>query len=178
MESRIRLLNMVVDGDHRIMRRVSRWNPPRPVRAGVLWATYAGDGWLWYLLGAVLLAFGGERRFAAFGAAITAATAAVGLFQVLKPLAARMRPCTIYVHCWAELLPPDQFFFPSGHSMTAFAVCVPLGLFYPALLVGLLLCAASVAASRVLLGMHFLSDVVAGSALGVTLGYAAHAIFA
>jgi undecaprenyl-diphosphatase len=174
----MRLLSLVVDGDHRIMRQVSRWNPPRPIRAGVLWATYAGNGWLWCLLGAAILAFGGDRRLAAFGAGVTSAVAAVALFQILKPLAARTRPCVLYIHCWAELLPPDQFSFPSGHSMTAFAVCVPLGLFYPALLLGLLLCAASVAASRVLLGMHFLSDVAAGSALGAILGLAAHAIFA
>jgi undecaprenyl-diphosphatase len=37
----------------------------------------------------------------------------------------------------------------------------------------LLFCAVSVAASRVLLGMHFLSDVAAGSGLGAALGYAA-----
>jgi undecaprenyl-diphosphatase len=174
----MRLLSLVVDGDHRIIRRVSRWNPPRPVRAGVLWATYAGNGWLWCLLGAAILAFGGDLRLAAFGAGVTAAVAAVSLFRILKPMAARARPCALYVHCWAELLPPDQFSFPSGHSMTAFAICVPLGLFYPALLAGLLLCAASVAASRVLLGMHFLSDVVAGSALGAILGVGAHAVFA
>jgi undecaprenyl-diphosphatase len=41
----------------------------------------------------------------------------------------------------------------------------------------LLFCAASIAASRVLLGMHFLSDVVAGSGLGSALGYAAALLF-
>jgi len=41
------------------------------------------------------------------------------------------------------------------------------------LLLGLLFCAFSVALSRILLGMHFLSDVVAGAAIGSALGYAA-----
>jgi undecaprenyl-diphosphatase len=48
-----------------------------------------------------------------------------------------------------------------------------LGSFYPAVCVPLLLCAASVAASRVVLGMHYLSDVLAGSAIGTVLGYVA-----
>ena len=61
--------------------------------------------------------------------------------------------------------------------MTAFAVSVALMQFYPVFGPVLLLCAASVAASRILLGMHFLSDVIAGSSLGAALGYAAFALF-
>jgi len=74
-------------------------------------------------------------------------------------------------HCWSSLLPPDQFSFPSGHSITAFAVAVSLGSFYPTLIEGLLFCAVSVAISRILLGMHFLSDVLAGWAIGAGLGF-------
>lgn len=73
-------------------------------------------------------------------------------------------------HCWATLLPPDQFSFPSGHTITAFAVAIPLGVFYPSLMVGLLFCALSIALSRVMLGLHFLSDVVAGCIIGIALG--------
>lgn len=61
--------------------------------------------------------------------------------------------------------------------MTAFAVSLPIGLAYPPLLLGLLLCALSIAASRILLGMHFLSDVFAGSLLGACLGWWAFALF-
>ena len=45
--------------------------------------------------------------------------------------------------------------------------------FYPELAAGLFFCALSVAASRVLLGMHFLSDVLAGAAIGTALAYGA-----
>jgi undecaprenyl-diphosphatase len=100
----------------------------------------------------------------------------VVLFVRLKRLFRRPRPCALEAHCWASLLPPDQFSFPSGHSITAFAITVPLAAVYPGLLPGLLFCALSVAISRVLLGMHYLSDVVAGSALGALLGYAASVV--
>ncbi len=83
------------------------------------------------------------------------------------------RPCAFEPHCWAQLLPPDQFSFPSGHTITAFAVALSLSLFYPSLMIGLLFCAVSVAASRILLGMHFLSDVLAGAAIGTSLAFAA-----
>jgi len=56
-------------------------------------------------------------------------------------------------------------------------VTVSLGEYYPAMLPGLFFCAVSVALSRILLGMHFLSDVIAGAALGGLLGYAAAVAF-
>jgi undecaprenyl-diphosphatase len=98
-------------------------------------------------------------------------------FKVLKRSVGRRRPCALEPHCWATLLPPDQFSFPSGHSITAFAVAVSLGTFYPAALPVLMFCSASVAISRLLLGMHFLSDVLAGASLGAALGYTAARLF-
>jgi undecaprenyl-diphosphatase len=96
----------------------------------------------------------------------------IALFLKLKRSFGRKRPCAMEPHCWATLLPPDQFSFPSGHTITAFAVAIALGTFYPAMRAELLFCAGSVACSRILLGMHFLSDVVAGGLLGAGLGYA------
>src|SRR5262249_38600017 len=134
-------------------------------------------GWLWYIMGAVILLFGGPPRFSAVGAAAVASAVGILLFLSLKRTARRKRPCAIQPHCWANLAPPDQFSFPSGHSITAFAVTVPLGLFYQPLMPGLMFCASSVAISRVVLGMHFLSDVAVGSSLGATLGYIAFRLF-
>lgn len=108
--------------------------------------------------------------------ALASAAAAAGLgaaiFLKMKRVIRRPRPCALAPHGWATLSPPDQFSFPSGHTITAFAVTVAIGTFYPAMLAGLLFCAASVALSRILLGMHFLTDVIAGAALGALLGYA------
>ncbi len=157
--------------DQNLMRRLNGWRPPRWVRVWMVLASRLGDGWLWWSIGIVLLLFGGPVRFVALGAAMISAALAVGLFLRIKKLFNRTRPCAISPNCWATLLPPDQFSFPSGHSMTAFAVAVPLSMFYPALEPGLLFCAFSIAASRILLGLHFLSDVLAGSALGTAIGY-------
>jgi undecaprenyl-diphosphatase len=157
--------------DHWLMLRVNRWYAPRWVRVWMLCATRGGDGWLWYALGLVLLLFGGEQRFLAVGTAALAAGVGIGLFLTLKRATRRKRPGE--PHCWADLLPPDQFSFPSGHTITAFAVSITLAGFYPDLTIGLLFCAVSVAASRILLGMHFLSDVLAGAAIGSLLAIGA-----
>jgi undecaprenyl-diphosphatase len=132
-------------------------------------ATRGGDGWLWYAMGLMIMLFGGEQRFRAAGAAALAAAIGTALFLRLKKSANRKRPCAYEQHCWATLLPPDQFSFPSGHTITAFAVAISLSGFYPGLAAGLLFCAISIAASRILLGMHFLSDVLAGATIGTGL---------
>ena len=157
--------------DHSLMRRVNRWSAPQWVRLWMLGATRSGDGWLWYALGLALLIFGDADRFRAVGTAASAAGFRVALFIALKRIAARRRPCFLEPHCWAQLLPPDQFSFPSGHTITAFAIALSVGGFYPSLLAPLVFCAASIGVSRVVLGMHFLSDVLAGAAIGAFLGH-------
>jgi undecaprenyl-diphosphatase len=134
-------------------------------------ASRSGDGWLWAIMAVAVALFGGPDRWAAIAAGATAAGIGCLLFFLLKREAKRKRPCAIAEHCWARLLPPDQFSFPSGHSITAFAIAVPAALFYPELSIGVMFCAVSIASSRILLGMHFLSDVLAGCALGGMLGY-------
>jgi len=174
MMSRYGMLEFIATRDHRLMRRVNHWSAPRWVRLWMICATRGGDGWLWYALLAALLLTGDPMRFAAVGAVCLSVAVGILVFLSLKRVTGRKRPCHLEPHCWAKLLPPDQFSFPSGHTITAFAVAMPVALFYPSLLVGVLFCALSVAASRVLLGMHFLSDVAAGAVLGSSLGYCAY----
>ncbi len=171
------MLQFIATGDHKLMRRVNKWPAPKWVRLWAIAATRAGDGWLWYLIGLAVLIVGGGNRIAAVAAAGSAALIGIGIFIVVKKLSGRKRPCELEPHCWARLLPPDQFSFPSGHTITAFAVAISLAEFYPALLPALLFCALSVATSRILLGMHFLSDVVAGAVLGTGLALGSYFIF-
>src|SRR5579884_673023 len=172
------MLHFIATRDYKLMRKVNKWPAPRWVRLFAIAATRAGDGWLWYLVGLAILLFGGSARLTAAAAAGSAALAGVGIFILLKKLSGRKRPCEIEPHCWANLLPPDQFSFPSGHTITAFSVAVALGSFYTFLLPPLLFCALSIAISRILLGMHFLSDVAVAALLGVGLGLVSHALFA
>ena len=162
----VAMLTYIAHGDHGLMLRVNRWPAPRWIRVWMLCATRGGDGWLWYGMGLVIAIFGGDGRFLAIATAALAAALGIAIFLRLKKATGRKRPSAFAPHCWATLLPPDQFSFPSGHTITAFAVAVSLSHFYPGLELGLLFCAVSVAASRILLGMHFLSDVIAGAAIG------------
>ncbi len=172
------MLQLIATGDHKLMRKVNKWPAPRWIRLGSIAATRAGDGWLWYLVGLLVLLLGGDQRLTAVAAAGSAAVVGIGLFVSLKKVSGRKRPCEIEPHVWAHLLPPDRFSFPSGHTITAFAVAITIGMFYSLFLVPLLFCALVIATSRILLGMHFLSDVLVGAMLGTGLALTSHAVFA
>jgi undecaprenyl-diphosphatase len=164
--------------DHGLMRRLNRWRAPRWIRYWMIAATRMGDGWLWYALGIILLVYGGPQRYSAVGAAGGAAVAGIFLFKALKNLSQRPRPCQLEPHCWSKVLPPDKFSFPSGHTMTAFSIALVVSYYYPSLEATLFFLAMSIAVSRIVLGMHFLSDVLAGAVLGVALGCASITAFA
>ncbi len=171
------MLQFIATGDYKLMRKVNKWPAPKWVRLFAIAATRAGDGWLWYLTGLSILIWGGRNRFTATAAAGSAALVGVGIFVLIKKFSSRKRPYEIEPHCWATLLPPDRFSFPSGHTITAFATAIALGEFYPALFPALLFCAVCIAVSRILLGMHFLSDVVVAALLGTGLAFGSHALF-
>jgi undecaprenyl-diphosphatase len=128
----------------------------------------SADGWIW-LLGAALVALAGTppaRRLALGVAAAILVTALV--VKIGKITTRRARP----VGDWGVLYRKfDPHAFPSGHTARAVLLAVLASAFGPAWLGTMLACwAVAVAASRVTLGVHYLSDVVAGAALGLVCG--------
>jgi undecaprenyl-diphosphatase len=153
------------------MVRVNRWHAPRWIRAWMLLASRGGDGWLWFFLGLALALFAPGDGFRIVTVGFASWLSGVAVFKSIKLLGRRERPCAIEPHCWAGISPPrDRFSFPSGHTISAFAIALPWGAYYPHLMAGLLFIAFSIAASRVVLGLHYLSDVLAGIAIGTAIG--------
>jgi membrane-associated phospholipid phosphatase len=134
----------------------------------------------WWVKWPLIAAFGtvgdaaGRRRLPRATVAASAAVACSAvLVAALKELFDRSRPPLADPTLDPIGLVPASASFPSGHAATAFAAAVAVGLIHPRLRRPLLALAAVVALSRVYLGVHYLTDVVAGAALGVGLGAAA-----
>jgi undecaprenyl-diphosphatase len=171
------VLSYVMASDDRVTGRLVSWHPPRWVRLWMLWATRLGDGWLW-LVTALLLAASGDRGLHVLAGAAVAAGVANVLLVVTKSRVHRPRPCerTKPVHFDVDPLtwfPADRFSFPSGHALNAFAIGSVVALAFPLLAVPVLVIGTSVAASRVVLGLHWLSDVLAGALVGALIGTSA-----
>jgi undecaprenyl-diphosphatase len=164
----------VLASDDRLAGRLLEWRPPRWVRVWMLTATRLGDGWLW-LATAALLAASGGRGLRVLSAGVVSAGVANALLLGFKSLFRRARPCErakprafdVDPLAW---FPSDRFSFPSGHALNAFAIGSVVALAFPVAAVPVLAVAASVSASRVVLGLHWLSDVLAGALVGLLIG--------
>ena len=103
----------------------------------------------------------------------TSAAAALSTYvaqRLLKPIFRRNRPW--FTREAAQVVggkTPDHS-FPSGHTAASFAAATALGMAYPSARPLLYLTATAVALSRIHLGHHFPSDVIAGGLLGTGIG--------
>jgi undecaprenyl-diphosphatase len=169
------LLAYVNESDFRWDDRARSWAAPRWFRVWMRAATRVADGWLWLtLLVAPVASVHGWRLLATGTVAVSATNV---LLVVLKRHFRRTRPCERCPHPFlGEAEPPDPFSFPSGHTMNAFAFASVAALGAPVLAPALLVVGVSVAASRVVLGMHYVSDVVAGATLGTIVGVCASSL--
>jgi undecaprenyl-diphosphatase len=149
--------------------RTNRWC----ARAGVLRYFAAvsrlGDGVFWYALMLGMIFLGGARGPQAAGHMAATGLVSLLLYRLLKRWTRRPRPFARDVRIKAWVAPLDEFSFPSGHTLHAVAFTLIALAHYPALAWPLIPFAASVAASRVVLGLHYPSDVLAATGIGVVL---------
>jgi undecaprenyl-diphosphatase len=156
----------------------NRANQQRFCRVLFAWASRLGDGWFWYALATALLLVEG---FAAVPAVVVMAVAGgvgTALYALLKRGIRRPRPCAVHAGLILTVAPLDRFSFPSGHTLHAIAFSVVATAHAPQLAWVVWPFAGLVALSRLVLGLHYPSDVLAGGALGATLAWAAVAIAA
>jgi membrane-associated phospholipid phosphatase len=101
--------------------------------------------------------------------------------DLLKVIFGRARPKLLfaagtYDFSWLGL-GADHWSFPSGHAATAAALMTALWCLWPRHVLFYVILAAIVAASRVAIGAHYLSDVVMGAFVAVLVTRALAAIF-
>jgi len=129
--------------------------------------TVLGNGWVYALLGVTLVVtegWGATGMLLRSGAAVLLAHC---LYPACKHFIARPRPFVTYSDIPSRCEPLDYYSFPSGLCMTVCAACLPIGVAHPATGLALVPFIAALAWSRVVLGHHYPSDVIAGSLLGV-----------
>lgn len=110
-------------------------------------------------------------------AAIGAFAIELTCYYLLKKNIKRPRPCRRIQGVQNLIAPPDEFSFPSGHTAAAFLMTTLVSAAFPALLAPALAWALLVGFSRIYLGVHYPSDVLAGMALGVASALAGLTVF-
>jgi undecaprenyl-diphosphatase len=136
-----------------------------------------GNGWIYLLVGAVILLHWGLIGVRIIFPAGLNAALLHSLYPMLKRRFGRRRPFQIDPSLPSLLPTLDAHSFPSGHAMTLAGVLTPIVMMWPGAGLSAALVGAGVAWSRVATAHHYPSDVIAGTALGVGVGYPTTALF-
>ncbi len=145
---------------------LNRWGGrPRVTRVFAV-VSRLGDGYVWYALIALLPLFGGDLALLAQLHLAALALTNVVLYRTLKRWTRRPRPFRRYAGIVAWVAPLDEFSFPSGHTLHAVSFTLVACWYVPWLAVVLVPFAVLVALSRVVLGLHYPSDVLAATVIG------------
>ncbi len=163
------LLQWGLESDAVWTERIGRIVDLRPIRWAATALAHSGDSILWLVSGVLMWRFG-LGLWARIGERIVIVTAITWLCTtVLKLFFPRPRPEGEQKLFYLDI---DANSFPSGHAARAGGLVVALGSLLPLWgALALVLWALSVCISRIALGLHYISDVVAGFFIGVAAGF-------
>ncbi len=128
-----------------------------------------GDYPAWVLFGLATLYMLDGSQAAFLAQAVATAVLGIGVYKLLKHRLVRERPFVTHGEIVCGTAPLDRYSFPSGHTLHAVSFTVLYSSHVPEMMFVIAPFAALIAASRVILGLHYPSDVVAGGALGATV---------
>ncbi len=161
-------LRPVLELDARLSDRLRVAEKPGPLRTASIFLAHSGDSWFWGL-GLLLLWWFGDVNWKEWALVIFAGIAVlVVIVMSIKFVVRRRRPEGEWGGIYRNT---DPHSFPSGHAARAFMIAVlaiGLGPGWAGLL--LTVWAPLVALARVAMGVHYVSDIVAGALLGIVVG--------
>ena len=168
------ILDLIKDFDENTLRLVQDNLDNEVFQDIMVLITRLGDmGAIWVAPGVVLTCSKEQRRV---GVELLATLAACGIVNslVIKNIVDRTRPFDM--HMWLDVLinKPTDFSFPSGHTASSFAAAYIINKnFGKKFGIPAYTLATAIGLSRVSVGVHYPSDVIAGAAVGTAVAYGA-----
>ncbi len=137
----------------------------------------SGDGLLQVLLPVGLVALNANNSLLLIKMVVAGFLIERPLYWLLKNSLKRRRPPDAIPSFQAVIKASDKFSFPSGHTAAAFLLATLVLFVYGSTAWVLLPWAICVGASRVVLGVHFPGDILAGATLGTSIGFYTASLF-
>ena len=135
--------------------------------------SWLGDGPIWLVLIVGFPLVQGKQGFYVSLSMLLAALINVMCFKPIKNRIKRQRPFVRFDDMAAKTKAGGQYSFPSSHTTHAVSFLVSLGVFQSSLVMLMGVFVAVIALSRVILGVHYLGDIVAACVLGIASGVGA-----
>ena len=128
-----------------------------------------GNGWIWFAILAIVPWVVGSSGPSAAVRLFAVGAVDILIYRIIKRWIARPRPFRECEGIVERVRSLDEFSFPSGHMLHAVACSLILTVYYPKIAWVVWPFTLLIAVSRVILGLHYPSDVIAGAALGAAI---------
>ena len=168
MGSHNSLLSRFDLAEYRLCRSLNRGVAYPGVRLFFRTASRLGDGIAWYLLMVALPLIYGARGLQVSLMMLTTGAAGLVVYKLMKRMFVRERPFIRHTEISLAQAPLDRYSFPSGHTLHAVSFTWQACAAFPELTPLLVPLATAIAASRVVLGLHYPTDVLVGASIGAT----------
>jgi undecaprenyl-diphosphatase len=149
-----------------VINRIIHWRGSKTFFAFI---SRLGDGVFWYSLALVLPFLYGAEALVTSLHLVVLGLVSIVIYKRIKAFTERSRPCDVNKQITKGTAPLDQYSFPSGHTMHAVAFTFIVTSSYPELAWILVPFTLLVSASRIILGLHYPTDVFAGGIIGVLI---------
>jgi undecaprenyl-diphosphatase len=159
--------------EYRLCVRINRSSRREAVRLFFKAVSRLGDGVFWYSLMAALAVVQGDAGRLAVLQMLFTSGIGLALYKYLKENLVRERPFIAHADISCGCPPLDRYSFPSGHTLQAVLFTTLAVSWFPTLAVLLLPFTLLIALSRMVLGLHYPTDVVCGAAIGFSLAQGA-----
>jgi undecaprenyl-diphosphatase len=131
------------------------------------WLSSSGNGYYYPAIPLLLYFIEPQIARSFLLCALLAFALELPLYKILKQRIKRDRPFQVISGVHQRISPSDQFSFPSGHTAAAFVIATSISHFFPTLRVPVYFWALLVGLSRICLGVHYPTDILAGLAIGI-----------
>lgn len=128
--------------------------------------SHSADGYYYPLIPLILLFIDPVKAFSFLVTALISFSIELPSYKIIKRCVKRYRPYEAQIGIRNRITPNDRFSLPSGHTAAAWVVAILLSQHVPILVVPLAVWAILVGVSRIYLGVHYPTDVLAGFILG------------
>ncbi len=161
--------NQVLSWDTNLCISINRFSTNQVTASFFKMVSRLGDGWFWYVMLLLPVLLYGMPALIPTLSTIIVSLTGLAIYKLLKVKTVRPRPYQVHQVIVLGERPLDVFSFPSGHTLQAVLFTATIGSHFPILLPIMIPFALLVALSRMVLGLHYPTDVLIGASIGYLL---------